>query len=179
MVSWHTVRNSWKSCNSNMLKLGSQIVLLQYRHWIYWSMWVTRWLLLRTAAITSSVYFPGLQWFPMPNKKLDFPSSSSFTKKKVKQPKSKGTIIKIARKWDSPNHHHIYDHIPFLWASWWTILCVFGKHNSSVCTLHLLPLTMANSNPCFTTSSSRQKKSLGFGCFCLQTCQKNNNIYSE
>lgn len=89
------VRNSWKSCNSNMLKLGSQIVLLQYRHWIYWSMWVTRWLLLRTAAITSSVYFPGLQWFPMPNKKLDFPSSSSFTKKKSNSQNQKAQWLKL------------------------------------------------------------------------------------
>lgn len=80
-----------------MLKLGSQIVSLQYRLWICWSMWVTWWLLLRTVANTSSIYFPGLQQFLMLKKNLDFSSSSSFTQE-VKQPKPKDAIINNAKK---------------------------------------------------------------------------------
>lgn len=45
------------------------------------------------------------------------------------------------------NHHHIKDTIHFLWTSGrGSILCVFGKHDSSICTLHLCPLILANPN---------------------------------
>lgn len=44
--------------------------------------------------------------------KVRLPFFLQFHPGKVKQPKSKGAIIKIGRKWDSPNHHQVNTTFP-------------------------------------------------------------------